>query len=277
MHKLNSTQKQNVVTKAIRDLDHVSHKREQWQPKFDGARAELHGLLADCLAIYSDIKGTSAEKEVMTEIKDQLVKNKLPAKKGASVIRSIVYYVFKSDRRRVSGYARVLAYAIQEGVSAQNFSEWVVKDGGIEEISRTKAATPATQQKNAVIAQEVTRVSNKLDLALQSPLAVIPKSELYSTEGSLEYTLLVGKTMANGETCVLSIVPNVTQTMIDAAIKKIAEGYISLGSQEVIAQKQEARDAAFASALKSIKPDRNVKHKAKKRFYYGNKKTKHAA
>lgn len=259
MKKLTQVEKEMVAATVINKLESLSAQRQNWQPQYDSTRATLHALMAECLAIFLEVKGTTAEKVVMDQIKAQLVNRGYQQKNGTPIINLIVRYVFDSDRRRVSGYARALSVAIKEGIKADGFVEWVNKFGGIEEVTRTTGKTPETLQKQAKLESQVTVVNELLDFTLNEPLAIVPKTGLSDVAGSGEWTLLIGKTLGNGTTQVVSVVPNTTQAMVDMAIKKIAQGLIDLGEKEVAISKQEDRDKAMEKALAASKPIDTVK------------------
>lgn len=259
MKKMSQVEKEMVAATVIKKLDSLSAKRQSWQPKYDRTRATLYVLMAECLAIYMEVKGTSAEKVVMDQIKAQLAAREYQQKNGTPIINLIVRYVFDSDRRRVSGYARALSVAIKEGIKADGFVEWVNSFGGIEEVTRKTGKTPETLQKQAKLKSQVAVVNDLLDLTLNEPLAIVPKTGLSDVAGSGEWTLLIGKTLGNGSTQVLSLVPNTTPAMVDMAIKKIAQGLIDLSVNEAAISKQEDRDQAMAKALASTKPIDTVK------------------
>lgn len=278
MKKITQVEKEMVAATVIKKLDSLSAKRQSWQPQYDSTRATLYVLMADCLAIYREVKGTTAEKVVFDQIKAQLVNRGYQQKNGTPVINLIVRYVFDSDRRRVSGYARALSVAISSGIKAEGFFEWVNSFGGIEEVTRKTGKTPETLQKQAKLESQVTVVNDLLDLTLNEPLAIVPKTGLSDVAGSGEWTLLIGKTLGNGQTQVLSVVPNTTQAMVDMAIKKIAQGLIDLGENKVAISKQEDRDQAMAKALAAAKPVDTVKCKITgKQPRVSSKKIKQAA
>ena len=77
------------------------------------------------------------------------------------------------------------------------------------------------------MAAQVELVKDLLDTQLKNPLAIVPKTLLLDVASTAEYTLLIGKTLANGETQVLNVIPDATSAMIDMAIKKIAQALIN--------------------------------------------------
>jgi hypothetical protein len=162
----------------------------------------------------------------MKAIKEIIVERGGKVKTNTRVINLIVAYVFNAERQRSFVYARALGMAINNQITSDNFAEWVAGFGGIEEIS-SKGATQETLDKQAELATQVEVVKDMLHAQLKTPLAIVPKTPLLDVASTGEYTLLIGKTSANGETQVLNVIPDATSAMIDMAIKKIAQALIN--------------------------------------------------
>ena len=105
MAKLSAKQKESVVITVINKMNKLSTQRDEWQVQYDRTNTALYGLLAECLSIYNEIKGTTAEKEVIAQIKEHLAQRKMQVKAGTSVINLIVRYVFNTESRRVQSPA----------------------------------------------------------------------------------------------------------------------------------------------------------------------------
>jgi len=224
--KLNKDQKAAVTTRMIAKLDDLAAQRNVWQAEYDRTNKGLYNLLAGCLNMYYEIKGTTAEKEILAGIKTALAARGVRVLQSSPVLTMIVRYVFSTERRRAHAYARALRAAVNEKVTVENFADWVASFGGIEEVSSTKGATEETLNKRAVLVNKVEEVKQLLVQQLQNPLAVAPKTALVNAVDTGEYTLLIGKMLANGETQVLSVVPDTTNAMIETALKLIAAALI---------------------------------------------------
>ena len=64
--KLSKLHKEAATTKMIAKLDELAAKRNVWQAEHDRTNVGLYNLLASCLESYYEIKGTTAEKEILT-------------------------------------------------------------------------------------------------------------------------------------------------------------------------------------------------------------------
>jgi hypothetical protein len=76
----------------------------------------------------------------------------------------------------------------------------------------------------------------------------VPKTALAHPADSAEYTLLIGKMLASGQTQVLSVVPGSSTAMIDQAIRKIAQELLNKVDEHVKAQTEIAAQVAISEA-----------------------------
>lgn len=214
------------VAELIEQLNEVCNAEQKWKVGFDRSNKTLYILLAACLEIYNNIKGKPVEKEALIAIKAVLVARGEILNNKTKILTLIVRYVFKTQSKRAFIYSRALGIAVKDQITSDNFAEWVADFGGIEEIS-SKGATQETLDKQAELATQVEVVKDMLHAQLKTPLAIVPKTPLLDVASTGEYTLLIGKTLANGETQVLNVIPDATSAMIDMAIKKIAQALIN--------------------------------------------------
>jgi hypothetical protein len=253
MTKLTKEGKVAMATKVVGKLDELVAKRKVWQVEFDRTNKGLYKLLAGCLESYYEIKGTTAEKEILDAIKLALKARKVKIQESTPVLTLLVRYVFNTDRRRAHGYGRALRVAVGEKITVADFANWVTKFGGVEEVARTQGATAETIKKREQLEAKVDEVKGLLANAVDTPLATVAKTFLVNAADTAEYTLLIGKTQANGKTKVLSVVPNSTSAMIEAAMKKIAQALIDAGDHIAKEQLAQAVEDAKAEAANDAK------------------------
>lgn len=234
--------KQEVVEAVMTQLKDIYEARFDWQVQYDRTNGFLYDLLASCLDVYLEIKGTPVEKDVLKAMTAELERCGFVVRKNTRVINLIVRYVFNAGRKRTYIYARILSLAVNQKITPSNLRPWIENSGGIEEVSKTKGATPETIKKRAELAEKIEEVYELLNKQLKNPLAMVPITELMDIASSGEYTLLIGKTLPSGETQVLSVVPDSSSTMIDSSIKKIAE---ALMSKEKIDHERSSSNKSF--------------------------------
>ena len=247
--RITANQKQEIASATLVKLDALASRRQIWQRDFyDKSNKGLYTLLSECLGMYYEIKGSSAEKVVLESIKATLEARGVPTQVSTPVLTLIVKYVFNAERRRASAYSRALRVAAKEAISVNDFADWVAKVGGIEEVATTKGITDETIKKRALLDAKVAEVKQLLVAQLAHPLALVPKTGLAHAADSGEYTLLIGKMLASGQTQVLSVVPDSTTAMIDQAIRKIAQELINKVDQHIKEQAEIAAQAAVTEA-----------------------------
>ena len=247
--RITANQKHEIASATLVKLDALANRRQVWQRDFyDKSNKGLYALLSECLGMYYEIKGSPAEKVVLEGIKANLEGRGIKVQASTPVLTLIVKYVFNAERRRASAYSRALRVAAKEAVSVGNFAEWVTKVGGVEEVASTKGITDETIKKRSQLDNKVSEVKQLLVSQLQHPLALVPKTALAHPADSAEYTLLIGKMLASGQTQVLSVVPGSTTAMIDQAIRKIAQELINKVDEHIKAQTEIAAQAAVSEA-----------------------------
>ena len=247
--RITANQKHEIASATLVKLDALASRRQIWQRDFyDKSNKGLYTLLSECLGMYYEIKGSSAEKVVLESIKATLEARGVVVQASTPVLTLIVKYVFNAERRRASAYSRALRVAAKEAISVGDFADWVAKVGGVDEVASTKGVTDETIKKRGQLDAKVAEVKQLLVSQLQHPLALVPKTALAHPADSAEYTLLIGKMLASGQTQVLSVVPGSSGAMIEQAIRKIAQELLNKVEEHIKAQAEIAAQAAVTEA-----------------------------
>ena len=130
--------KSNTHSDFVGRLSELCDKREEWeQNAYRTSNEGLYAILAVCLDIYQQLKGTSAKqiaerKKLTTALKEA----GLTSNGGTHLTTKIVRYVFRSGKHRTSVYSRVIACADEHYQDASSLPKWISENGGIEEIRR---------------------------------------------------------------------------------------------------------------------------------------------
>ena len=241
----------STTTSFIAQLDALAAQREDFQIEYDAVNKKLYELLAQCLSLYCVYQNAAnAQEAILKAIKAALEKRNMPvSKKHTTTLSLIVRYVFNASSRRAQVYVRALGVAVNLKVVTEDFADWVERAGGLEEVLAEKTYTPETLKKRAVLDQKVSQVKFDLQVISSQPLAIVPQSPLMDLANITPYTLLLGKTQPDGTTHVLSIVPNTTDAMSNAALAKIAKAKMAY-EQQMHAELQEAsNDAANEASI----------------------------
>ena len=245
MTQVKQNTKSAITTSFIAQLDVLAARHTVFQIDYDAVNKTLFELLADCLSLYNKYQAAAdAQESIVKAIKEILIARNMTIGKHVTTLSLIVRYVFNIENKRANRYVRALSIAINNKKTAADFADWVEKEGGLDEVVSQKSFTQQTLKNRAVIAYKVTQVKKDLNLSLSQPLAVIPESHFIDLANIPTYTMLLGKTLTDGTTHVLSIVPNTTEKMWTAALDKIAKAEMAYEQKMFTEQLQASNDAS---------------------------------
>jgi hypothetical protein len=148
-------------------------------------------------------------------------------------------FVFNSDRKRAQGYSYVLAAAVSHGVQASDFTDWVVKQGGIEEVKRLMVKSEKSQTKQAAVLEATAAVKDSLELNALQPLAHVDINGLTGT-----YALLLVKPNVNGGVDIIGSLSDATDSLVNTLILRMAK-------------EQVAKEAAYKELVTQITNEKN--------------------
>lgn len=240
MTNLSKQEKNTAITQFIHQLDGIHSQQKQWESLYKRSNQGLYQILADCLDFYNTIKTSVVEKETMQTLRNSLKSASIKIQLNTPTLTIIVRYVFKSDRRRSHAYARVLNVALKKDIKPDDLVQWIENNDGIEEITKTIAASEATKKKKQELESKVQYVKDYLNPYITEPLAVFPDTPLVHDSDTGEFILLLGKKDIAGKgTKVLTPIPDSSGSMTDTAFKKIATALINDPSKQIYTEEQE--------------------------------------
>lgn len=149
--------------RASQLLEKLEQERHAWEgEEFAASHKRLYAILTQCYFYYIRMKSESTPKKIRTEMMqglDNFISAKgLKTLSGTHDINRVVKAIFGEDRRRVSAYASALRVALVSGVTSidgttrpvdpPQLSEWITKQGGVEEIRKasTKEGVPTADR-----------------------------------------------------------------------------------------------------------------------------------
>lgn len=173
----------------------------------------LFEILTKCFDIWKSLQGKPKSIEAL---KTALRSSQVRIQSNTSVPAMIIKMVFESDRRRASSYAITLQRAQTEKIEPHELTDWIIEQGGIEEIRRNKPSQhsePPAQKRNRRVA------AAKREIDFQKPkLTTHFNGVTYNRD--FPYTLLFGVIKENGEVQVMSAVPDSTKFICQTALEK---------------------------------------------------------
>ena len=143
------------IKKTTTDLDRL-HSRitalgqqcDTWQDGlYKSSNAELYSILQGCFDLLTELRTASSLRKKFSKALEMAG---YTVQANTSLTTQIVRAVFKSEKHRTYGYARVLNVAFEEKHADQSLADFIVAKGGVEEIRRTpKNGVSVTEQRQA--------------------------------------------------------------------------------------------------------------------------------
>ena len=159
----------------VQQLDVLSVRRKEWEATdYKKANDGLYALLGECLGVFNErfVSGTDDDKKALRiSLVQRLQADGVRVVKTSTTLTMLARFVFNSDRKRAQGYSYVLAAAVSHGIQTSEFAEWVVKQGGIEEVKRLMVKSEKSKTKQAAVVAATAAVKGALELNALQPLA----------------------------------------------------------------------------------------------------------
>lgn len=178
-------QRHNAAYERIAKL---RDERQTWNDTvYKTSNDMLYGVLQQCYAMYFEMCGKSPEAAALREaLAAHIAERKITVLKSTHTMTKIVRCVFDGDRKRFNAYSRVLQSALAQQpkpVAVDELAQFIIDNGGIEEIRRPKSPTALTTADKAAYAVTVLRdkalatvdgaaVTEKLDAAKDGEMHV---------------------------------------------------------------------------------------------------------
>ena len=227
----------------VQQLDVLSVRRKEWEATdYKKANDGLYALLGECLGVFNErfVSGTEDDKKALRiSLIQRLQADGVRVVKTSTTLTMLARFVFNSDRKRAQGYGYVLAAAVSHSVQACDFSDWVVKQGGIEEVKRLMVKSEKSQIKQAAVLEAKSAVKGSLELNALQPLAHVDIQGLTGT-----YALLLVKPNVNGGVDIVGSLSDATDSLVNTLILRMAK-------------EQVAKDAAYKELVTQITNEKN--------------------
>jgi hypothetical protein len=207
---------------SVQTLDGLLARRKQWEATdYKKANEGLYALLADCLALFNDkfMKAdATGQKALRADLTAKLKAGGVKVQKTTPTLTMFVRYVFGSDRKRAHGYAYVLKAAISNAVAAKDLADYIVQEGGIEEVKRKMVLSEESLVKRAAVESAKVAVKAAAELASVTPLATVPLSGVSGT-----YAVLLAQPTPNGMVNIVGVLSDVKETLVETLFVQMAK------------------------------------------------------
>jgi len=250
---------QQFVNGIVQQLDALSKTRENWEATdYKKANQGLYQLLSECLAVFST-QYVKADKAAQNALRKELT-NKLTATgvrvlTTSSTLTMFVRFVFNTDRNRAHGYANVLLAAIEAGIDATGLPDFIIKEGGIEEIKRrqVKSATAIANQ----VKLDAAKADVKLEVEMASAMTPLATVAIDDLTGS--YALMLVKPKFDGTADVVATLSDLPDALVNSLIGRMAKARV----QETLKAEAVAKaDQDILAASLSASNDAQMKEAA---------------
>ena len=206
----------------VQQLDVLSARRKEWEATdYKKANDGLYALLADCLAVFNEkfMKAdATGQKALRIDLTSKLKAGGVKVQKTSPTLTMFVRYVFGSDRKRAQGYAYVLKAAISNGVTAKDLADYIIAEGGIEEVKRKMVMKEETIARRAAVDAAKVSVKAAAELASVTPLATVP---LAGVTG--DYVVLLAQPTPDGMVNIISVLSDVKDTLVETLFAQMAK------------------------------------------------------
>ena len=231
----NINKKTMLTTAAVeacrKKLNEVALQRRNWETSDDHDRSTrgLLSVLANCLGIYlTEYKNSSSDEQTaMRKDWSETLKDKnIGVQKNTRPLAMIVKLTFETDRKLASKYSTVLQIAAENMQSKETFSDWVKKEGGLEEISRSKNTNSDAQIEKE---KNLEKIISKINAAEVSPLATV------SLDASINIGrkgLLIAIPVPGEKANIIGVLPNLSDALMRRIYAEISKSSAAPKSKE---------------------------------------------
>ena len=254
--------KKTMITKpttanaVVQQLDKLHTQREQFEVNIQARSNEK--LYEICGLIYAQYCAVKDDKKLLKEIvvsmKKHFEERGQRIQSNSSILGLFVRYVFNGKRQAMHIYTRALQYLLAEDVKPENAATFIAKKGGIDECF--KARTPSQKQltKQEKIKQSMVLVEEMLNSKTLKPIAKIKVQPLFVAEAhKSELTFMMGRSDAQGNVDVFSVVPTTSKGMVTMAKKSLALFLGNHQEQAISKQKANRKTNAISKAVVAAK------------------------
>ena len=230
-------------------LEQLATEKARWEiTAFKTSNEMLYGLLQRCYGYYiamcaDTIEGKSAREGLSAYIK----KHSLLFKSGTHNITKIVKCVFGVDRRRVSAYSIALRTAHEHKVGALNVVDFIIQQGGVEEIRLAKSTNAISTEQKAHKAAAAIKATSLAKIKIAEIVQKLDPSNVG------KQVVLIATQGADGELTINAVVTSETATkaVLQAHYSANKTDINNAESAQAAAQPQQSvTDAVNAAAAK---------------------------
>lgn len=211
MKKENKIENKNIVNREVisfqNKLQAINNTATDWyNNEYANSNARLYSVFAKLYTLYETCTDTTtdANKQKSDWLKEQCEDKGVQFGKKPTTQQLLINYAFfvegvdyKKQQKRISSYVRVFTTATAlDDVRANNITDWIFDEGGIENIRQQTSPSAMTKEQRI---EEGTKLLNRFETI---GTVSNDKTTQYASEKTNEVVLLVGVLKADGSVAV---------------------------------------------------------------------------
>jgi hypothetical protein len=242
----------NPIDTFVEKADVLFQARDQFEKEMLArTNKALYEILGGVLELFLAVKAKDCIDDTLKVLKARREERGMKVQRNTAPVTVLIRYVFNSDRKRAHAYSKTLLAAMDENVQPLSLADFIERNGGIEEIKRTKVLSPkaAERQQNLEIAiSEVAR-----NLATTRALGTVPMgNNKVDIDEDAQFAFLVARKQADGSLEVVAPVPRTTKVLEGMAMKIIAKKALEAEAKEKEVQSKAEEYSFIQAAAQAI-------------------------
>jgi hypothetical protein len=234
---------------VILQLDALAIRRECWDIDYQKSNIGQYMLLGDLYGVFmtSFVEVKNEERKALKAfLKAKLIEKGANILEETVVLTMFIRYVFNAPTKRAHVYSNVIKAAISHSIRPEHLSDWIVKEGGIEEVSRRKKpASKETMEKQKQLESMKIQIEEEIESNLSTRSKPIDISYLTG-----KYALVLVKPDL-GKCYVGGTYSDVTEPLFEMIVTLMAKQRISNQKNELNSGDREFLDLALTANKKS--------------------------
>ena len=237
----------------VQTADQLVAAREQWQQnEYARSNKRLYEILGSVLQMWLSVRDDrELRTETVKQMKAALTAADVRIQTNTLALTLFVRYVFRTDRQRAMNYSRTLQAAIAAGIDANGLSDFIERNGGVEQCKRTVAPSEQVVQKRQSIEAAMPLVEEMLQAKEQTPLATFKVSSDYVKGLQSGFVFVIARADSKGQVKALAAVPAQSEGVTKWAKQKMADFLSQQSAAAAKSAKAQRKNQAIEKAAAS--------------------------